>query len=224
MNNIVLATALAVEPERVPCPRCGARGWLSAFKLEADGRWWPIAFDCPRCKGAKVLLRDGTPIEGRRTKESETMSENDLRAALTEVAEAQEWVAAATEELLEAEAAMLQTDEGQAYERARADLAEHKQALALVKTLAREAILAAYARTGSKKPAPGAGIRVEKRLQYHVSEAESWARRMAPSLMTLDIKEWEKNAPNMPGAPIKIVEEPHATIAGDLSMYLEDAE
>ena len=152
------------------------------------------------------------------------MSENDLRAALTEVAEAQEWVAAATEELLEAEAAMLQTDEGQAYERARADLAEHKQALALVKTLAREAILAAYARTGSKKPAPGAGIRVEKRLQYHVSEAESWARRMAPSLMTLDIKEWEKNAPNMPGAPIKIVEEPHATIAGDLSMYLEDAE
>ena len=61
----LLASALTVEPETVTCPACQGLGWIPEYKWEPDGNLYTLAPDCPICRGAKRVLRDGTPIERR---------------------------------------------------------------------------------------------------------------------------------------------------------------
>ena len=61
----LLASTLTAEPETKRCPECKGLGWVPVYKFEPDGNLYTLAPDCPECKGAKRVLREGTPIERR---------------------------------------------------------------------------------------------------------------------------------------------------------------
>lgn len=148
-----------------------------------------------------------------------------LRVTLRHLAALNRRWEAVTNALNEAEAAMRATPEGQAYAEAQDAWTSLREEMTQAQADARLAILDAYAATGSKKPAPGAGIRVNRDVVYDFDEAMAWCRESAPALLTLHIAAFRKAAlAGLPGAPAEIVERPTATIASDLSMYLEDAE
>ena len=71
-----------------------------------------------------------------------------------------------------------------------------KKTLAEEESLLREFALAAYAETGSKKPAEGVGIRISKSLQYDENSAKHWAIReghiMFLQLDRLGFEAWYK--------------------------------
>ena len=81
----------------------------------------------------------------------------------------------------------------------------------------RELTLAAYQATGSKKPAPGVGIRIVKSIEYDPAEARKWAASKGACL-TLDTKAFEAVVLKsvFDDAPGKVVEHPQATIAKEL--------
>jgi hypothetical protein len=88
----------------------------------------------------------------------------------------------------------------------------------------REIALADYKATGSKKPHPAMGIRVNTKVVYDPKQAETWAKENLPTAFTFDTKFFEvyvKNVADVPCATIKQV--PTATIATDLSEYLKEA-
>jgi len=70
------------------------------------------------------------------------------------------------------------------------------------------------------------GITIKKHteLVYDPKVADTWARVNVPALMVLDTRTFEKaaRAGTLPGAPVQLVEDVRATIASDLSAYLED--
>ena len=76
--------------------------------------------------------------------------------------------------------------------------------------------LAVFAETGSKKPAPGVGIRVMTRKVYSEKNAIVWCRTYAPVCIkeALDKRAFEALSPE---DIVTIQEEPTATIAKDLS-------
>ena len=144
----------------------------------------------------------------------------DVIGALEQLAFERQMVRGANNYVALAYEAMLATPEGHVYEARSRELAECKELLARAETEARDAILAAYRETGSKKPAEGAGVRVTRKARYDLAIATAWAQASAPALLVLDTKAFEKA--NLPGAPIEWEETPTATIATDLSMYEED--
>ena len=87
----------------------------------------------------------------------------------------------------------------------------------------RVAILLSYTEDGNKKPHPALGIRITKKLDYDPAYAEEWAHAHSPNLLMLDKKRFEKvlKAGGMPDFPATEHEKPTATIAKDLSEYLE---
>lgn len=112
-----------------------------------------------------------------------------------------------------------------------ASIAAQVQALAQAKadadaseTAARALIVAIYEVTGDKKPAEGAGVQVRTKLEYDEAQALAWARehRMAIVPEKLDAPAFAKIAKASPDSfPfVRVVEEPIATLGGDLSAYL----
>jgi len=87
----------------------------------------------------------------------------------------------------------------------------------------REMTRAAYAETGNRTPAPGVGIRMVTELYYEKEKAFAWAREHDMALW-LDVRAFEKIAKASPIEFVEIREQPQATIAQDLSPYLEKKE
>ena len=82
----------------------------------------------------------------------------------------------------------------------------------------RKMALEAYAASDgkAKKIAPGVGIRVEKHLEYEVSDALAWAR-MTHQCLVLDQAAFESVAVGLGLAFVTVLEEPKVTIAKDLA-------
>jgi len=84
---------------------------------------------------------------------------------------------------------------------------------------------AAQAAYGTDNFEPPAGITMKHFTQvvYDPKQADTWARVNVPALMVLDTKTFEKaaRAGTLPGAPVQLIEDVRATIASDLSQYLE---
>jgi len=81
----------------------------------------------------------------------------------------------------------------------------------------REMTLEAYEATGNKKPAPGVGIRITKRLIYDEQKAVWWAFDMRyHNLVDINKRNFENVAAGLGLDFVEIKEEPQATIARDL--------
>ena len=80
----------------------------------------------------------------------------------------------------------------------------------------RTAALVAYKDSGNKNPATGISIKIYHICQYDVLKAREWAVVAAPAMMVLDTKLFEKLAPDMPGAPIAVIDNPKVMLAKEL--------
>ena len=84
----------------------------------------------------------------------------------------------------------------------------------------RELTLAIYAETGEKKPCEGVGVREVTKLEYDPKEAFQWAIKHAMCLQ-LDSKAFTKVALADTPEFVKVITEPQATIATDLTKVIE---
>lgn len=80
----------------------------------------------------------------------------------------------------------------------------------------RALILAEYEKTGSKKPAPGLGVRVVTKIQYDATSAFTWAMKHGLALK-LDIGAFEKLARSTEMPFVTTTQEATATISPDLT-------
>jgi hypothetical protein len=88
----------------------------------------------------------------------------------------------------------------------------------------RERACEVYVSTGDNAPAKGITIKHFKTVVYDTAAATAWCRGVMPGLLVLDGKRFERAAKEglVQGAPVQIVEEVRATIASDLSAYLDE--
>jgi hypothetical protein len=100
----------------------------------------------------------------------------------------------------------------------------NKQSLQELDNEIRSAAVLEWEESGNKKPFPGIGIRVTKKFGYDFDKALEWSKENMPALLTLDVKKFEKvlTVSEPAGLSLNIDYVPIATIAKDLSMYLED--
>jgi hypothetical protein len=140
-----------------------------------------------------------------------------LLARLREEADGLSVVVAAAEEELD------QTPQACALAEAKDALNAKKVEIRAVEEEVRKFAIGAYEESGEKRPAPGVQVKVYSRIRYEVDRAMDWCKEYAPTFIreTLDTKSFEKVAPNLVGAPVTVEEEPRATIATDLSGWLE---
>jgi hypothetical protein len=101
-------------------------------------------------------------------------------------------------------------------------------AIAEVTRELQSAALDAYAVTGSKKPHPAIGVRVNTQVVYDPDKALEWSRSNLLAAVTLDRKMFEAHAKavakTQPLEFVALVQVPSITIASDLSTYIEDIE
>ncbi len=95
------------------------------------------------------------------------------------------------------------------------------QFVQVAETILRELTLQAYAQTGNKAPAGGVGIREVTKLEYDNAIAFRWAIEHSMALK-LDTNSFEKIAKASPLDFVKTTLQPQATIATDLSKFMED--
>ncbi len=106
-----------------------------------------------------------------------------------------------------------------------ASVAAGKDLLAELEGQVRELAVAAYHETGSKKPAPGVGIRLMTRLEYDPQEALFYAlEHQLVSMLKLNAKVFEKAAPALDFDWVTTTDEVQATIATDIVKALEEGE
>lgn len=98
-------------------------------------------------------------------------------------------------------------------------LAKATDKRAKTESLLRLAAVEEYKACGNKNPVPGVHVKVMHKLEYSICEATAWAQEHAPTLIwaMLHVKTFEKVAPTMPGAPIKVLDEPKGFLDPDLS-------
>lgn len=114
-------------------------------------------------------------------------------------------------DMLDASRAAWAAENASVIERLAAVSKERAEAEAALRTAA----IAAYQETGTKKPAPGVGIRVVSKLQYSADDALRWAKEHDIAL-ALDARAFEKVAKASPPEFVTVVETATATIATDL--------
>lgn len=104
----------------------------------------------------------------------------------------------------------------------------NKKSLSELEASIREAAIADYKVTGNKKPWDGVGIKEMTKYDYELAGAIKWAKENAPMVVfeTVDKKKFEKilsvTDPKTLPEYIRVYKEPTATIASDLSMYMEN--
>jgi hypothetical protein len=88
----------------------------------------------------------------------------------------------------------------------------------------RELAMADYKATGSKKPHPGMGIRVNLKFVYDPAVALDWAKTELRTALVLDTKAFEAfvKASTVSLPFVEVQQIPSATIATDLSEYLKE--
>lgn len=152
-----------------------------------------------------------------------------VTAKLRELADARRAVAKAREAVSKAEAALQATPEYRALCTVQAafDGADRNELNARLD--ASKWVLEAYRETKVKAPAPGAAIRISRRVIYQDADVMAWAVQEAPYLVVsvLDAEKLKKAAlagALSDAAPVQIMEIPQVTIASDLStLYPEEA-
>jgi hypothetical protein len=97
-------------------------------------------------------------------------------------------------------------------------ITESNRRLRQIEEQVRILALAKYSETGDKKPAPGIGIRVMKKMVYDEGAAIEWCKDHGGMFVVeaLDKKPFERVAVDI-GAPVTVEERPIATIAKELS-------
>jgi hypothetical protein len=149
------------------------------------------------------------------------VSEGKLREGLGAVAALRVDLDETKQRLADAEAALHDTPEWERYEEMRGEVQAVNELLSTLLMTVKYDALSAYQATGAKQPESGVTIKMYSVLKYDLDTAEDWCRENAPTLLSLDVKRFEKAAKTLPGAPVEIEQEPRATIASDLSAYLE---
>ena len=147
---------------------------------------------------------------------------SELVDALRQLANARAFLRTEQYIVAEWEDKLHKTYEWERLEEIRSVLANTKAIVAQNEATVRGLILQAFAETGNKKPAPGAGIRMKTNVKYVVADLRDWALAHANFLLVLDPKKVDKMAEDLAGAPIEIEYIPETTIATDLGAYLEE--
>jgi hypothetical protein len=80
----------------------------------------------------------------------------------------------------------------------------------------REQVLDRYYVDCNKNPLPGISIKMFKGYDYNLLAARTWAVLNAPTMLVLDTKLFERIAPDIPDAPIKVWINPKVMLAKDL--------
>jgi hypothetical protein len=90
----------------------------------------------------------------------------------------------------------------------------------------RTATYEAYLATGSKKPHPAVGIRVNTIINYNEADARAWAMDNLKTALKLDAAAFDRAARNklVPADIAQLEEVAQTTIATDLSAYIIDDE
>lgn len=142
---------------------------------------------------------------------------NDIREQVERVAKLREVYSTARQLVDERQARWREENEQLLAQEAciKAELAEAEARL-------RELTLDAYVNTGSKKPGPGVGIRMVKRVMYEPAEALAWAKAHDLAL-ALNAKVFETLAKaGWAVGIVRIVEDAQPTIATDLTKALSE--
>lgn len=100
-------------------------------------------------------------------------------------------------------------------------LAATKDALADAERRLREAALAQYEATGTKKLPHGVGVKIATRMNYDASAAFEWAKSHNMALQ-LDKTAFERIAKASPMEFVEFVEMPTATLPTDTAKLLAD--
>ena len=150
---------------------------------------------------------------------------SDLRERLAEVARLRREVAAHAEKLRIEQAVLDDMPQAQIVAAMREMQKGMVGALAEAETLAKQEALAEYDETQDKRPLPGVEIKVFKVVEYEELAATMWCQSNAPTMLKLDAKRFERfvkeDILNIPAHVAKVVEEPRAQLASDLSEYEE---
>lgn len=121
----------------------------------------------------------------------------------------------------EANQRAMQTPEWQAFQDLTGQMADMRQEMdALDEAIRRDAI-AAYDADMTRRPVDGVEVKLYRKLRYNPGVAEMWVRENCPAALVFDTKRFERIAEQLDGAPVTAIQEPRATIARDLSGWLE---
>jgi hypothetical protein len=103
---------------------------------------------------------------------------------------------------------------------------EYRDKVQALEAEVRDAAMADYVETGTPAPFPGVQIKHYTTITYPLATALDYCKREAPMFLTVDTKAWERAVKAMPVPPsfVGIEKEPRATIATDLSAFLETPE
>ena len=116
------------------------------------------------------------------------------------------------------------TPEYRAFMEARTTQTMAETAVAAASEAVRVKAIEEFEDTREKRPAPGVQIREYRRCEYDQGQALAWCKAFAPTFVQehVDARAFEKVAETLAeqGAPVRIVREAKATIAGDLRQYL----
>lgn len=94
-----------------------------------------------------------------------------------------------------------------------------RQSLTEAEAQLRTAVVNAYIIDNTRQAHPACSIRITRQLHYDLAAATAWARTSAPALLVLDEKEFKKQAAQLDGAPVEMMEVPSAVIAGNLAPW-----
>jgi len=139
----------------------------------------------------------------------------DIEAAREQLKAAREALATCEEAVAITERILAETSEARALAAAKQQRAEAQERCDLADGELRCVALGMYALDGQRKPCEGVEVKLYGGLEYDPSEAETWCREHATTLLRLDKVRFEKAAQVM-GAPVKVTETPKVFIAREL--------
>lgn len=113
------------------------------------------------------------------------------------------------------------SDIGKELAEVRGWLKDAQQTQARMENEVREWAITAFLTTGDKKPHPAVQIKEYTVLTYDDGQALTYSREHIPNAVKLDKRAFEKAAAALALDFVQIATEPRATIATDLSKYLE---
>lgn len=97
-----------------------------------------------------------------------------------------------------------------------------KDHVAIAEAATRKQALSIYEETGDKAPHPAVPIKMYTVLDYEPADALDYAREHLPKALKLVKRTFEKAARVLELDFVDFTQEPHATIARDLSKYLPE--
>lgn len=121
---------------------------------------------------------------------------------------------------------MIQTEEGKRWQSLDATARNIAWRIETLESLIRDRALDCFSKSGEKKPHPAVSIRMRTVLSYDPDRALAWCKVYLPKALSLNRKIFEKHARAVaethPVPFVEIRKEPQATIARDLSRYLQE--